>query len=210
MSLNSVHYEICGKTFSRLQLLMFAGVHGIHRTLQPSERIILEVTDIGEGAVLDIFSPKIAALQVVIYPSQRLVRNHLLINFKQKSGAAFNWVQKQTQYTQNKNYERLEANATREDDFRYTNIFTGKECICPLIGYLVWMKFGYVMTVTEREFFESFLKQNKKNSQSILNLINADEKLWQEKGYSWNGFFNLKPGSESYTILKEYRPGVRN
>jgi hypothetical protein len=215
MNLYHPCHKICGKLYSRIQLLKLAGVHGIHPRLHRSDRIKLSISVLDkdsedESVVLSISSVSIVRLQVVVYPNKKIIQNQLFVKQKQGEGSAFNWVNKQTQFTRGYAYQYLKCEAKRDDHYKI-EINGVQPQSCPLIGYKIWMKFGYLMTTASKLIFQQFLRENgKANTLTIFDLIKTDEKLWDIKGDTWYGEFNLAEGSDSERILREYRPAVRN
>ncbi|QDW24173.1 hypothetical protein [Pedobacter sp. KBS0701] len=208
MNAHEPPYKICGKVYSKIQLLKLAGVQGIHPKLDRSSRITLDIDRLSigeeeEAALLTITSVLIVTLQVYIFPKLGIVKNDFIVLKSPGSKLAFPWVNRQVSYTRKYRYNGIECWAKREDEYHF-KVDSGI-IKCPIIGYMIWMKFGYLMKPGAQPALRELLLGEGKNADlSILELIKDDFGFWKEKGYGWPGYFDLAPGSDSAKILKKY------
>ncbi len=77
----------------------------------------------------------------------------------------------------------------------------------PLIGYKVWPKFGYDAPLKPRQLAE--LPRDLQGARTVQDLMNTPggEKWWRDHGDSFQGKFDLKPGSVSLRKLESYLAG---
>lgn len=73
-----------------------------------------------------------------------------------------------------------------------------------LIGYKVWPKFGYDAALSPERIKK--LPPHLKSAKSIQDLyeLPGGKEYWEEKGNTFKGYFDLKPGSNSLRIFNKY------
>jgi len=194
--------KVGAQIYTHAQLYKLCGLKGIHPEALASDKIVIDVKVFSDCAIITISSISIRTLQVIIYPNQRYIWNECIVAHKTGSGIAAPWVRSQVRYSGSANFKYLKCSAHRNDTdprVKWT-------------GYLIWLKFGYLMEVDSVLEFHKLMKQFNRSENTLQKLMatKEGEEFWRTNGFSWYGSFNLKRNSASRRILRRYRPFNKN
>lgn len=76
----------------------------------------------------------------------------------------------------------------------------------PMNGFYTWGRLGYTMTFSYKERFDELSRINNRKEKSLFELLKTEEgrNFWINNGFTWNGVFFVKEGSENIYLLKDY------
>lgn len=195
--------------FSDAEVIGLSGLLGLHDDFSdPDIDIICYIDRAVDYIRVDITSPDIAELKLVIYPTNRSIYNESFVKRGKRTGLAASWVKSQVTFASLFSFDILQGQAFRDKSETSSNDKSESDRI-RWTGYLIWAKFGYLMTEPYISKFNALLTENGKQAESLLDLISTEEGLsfWAEFGDSWEGVFNLMPPqSDSRKILRSYQP----
>jgi hypothetical protein len=181
--------------FSQEELLNICGLFGIHPEPTTDDQINVEINPFVDCVRININSVEVSNLQVVVYPANKYLENQFIRARKHSGGIGARWVKAQSAAAAAMDFKRMIAEAYRADD--HSGDWT---------GYVVWVKYGYLMQVSSKADFDRFLTQHSRSETTLHELISVAEglKLWIAEGFSWDAEFDLASGSESNRILAAY------
>ena len=189
--------SLTNNKYSFADLLSLTGIFGIQtfEELQNDSNFKYYI-QIDEGDIsIEISTSYISLLKIILRTDKGIITNVKFRSTKMRNGIALLRVKSQVENAKKFKYRKITVWA-----------FGNKKTIENWNGYLVWGKYGFIITDPDNieEFKQKMLELGRKD-EDLGDLVSTTEgtEIWKEIGDEWVGEFILDDQSRSMQILNK-------
>lgn len=185
--------QITGQPLSHF--IELTGIKGVYPNFDPATTPYYLPFLSGNFLTIQIRTNELELARSIDYINKNII-NNVMQRIDGVKGGKFGkkLLSSQIDFAEQGNYQFLYISAHREPNDT------------DWIGYKLWSDYGYYMIEPSyTNVFRSFMKSFSIKERTIFELQISEDgrKLWDEKGDTWSGEFDLKPGSYSRTLFSK-------